>query len=123
MLERNHKIEITDEGVIYIDYLTADYQQFDKLIVEEPICISFYTKEGYDHFIKGYKKYLYNNTTVEEIHSKINYIEYLFKSQIKLGKEEIEGSFEIIKAASKIIGLSEKEIYKYILKNETKLNK
>lgn len=105
------RIEITNEGVIYIDWLTADYACFDEAILKDSVYMVVQSKRGYEIFLAGYKDYLYHHTTIKELHRRIDYIQYLFKVQTELAEKTIASSFRVIKAAAKILGKSESELY------------
>lgn len=106
------RIEISDEGVIFIDFLTADYAALDEVIMNDSVYVIVSSKEGYDKMLKGYKDYLYHNHSVKDNHSKIDYINYLYDLQVEQAREAIGSSLKVIRAASRILGISEKELYK-----------
>lgn len=114
------EIQITDEGVIYIDNLLADYKSFDDSIMQYSVNVIFYSKQGYEHFVAGYKNYLSKINSVKEIHRKIDFIEYLYKMKAKFAEDAISSSLAVIKYASRVLGISETEIYKH---NIEQLNK
>lgn len=75
------KIEISDEGVIFIDGLTADYEALDNEISKESVEISFTTKNAYDSLYEGYKEYLQKSSSVAEIQKKLDIIKFIFDYQ------------------------------------------
>lgn len=105
------RIEITDEGVIYIDWLLADYAAFDEAILKYSVYIVVQSKQGYEKVLARYKDYLYHHTTIKELHRRIDYLEYLFKVQAELAEKAIASNFRVIKAAARILGKSENELY------------
>lgn len=107
------RIEITDEGVIYIDNLTADYGSFDETLEKYAVYVVISSKEGYEKMKKGYIDYLTKHKAVKDIHSKIDYLDYLYKAVQAQAEDIIAYSFKTIKAAARILGMSELEIYKH----------
>lgn len=115
------RIEITDEGVIYIDWLTADYASFDEAILKCSVYVVFQSKQGYEKLMAGYKDYLYQHTTIKELHRRIDYLEYLYKVRKELAEKEIASSFRVIKAAARILGKSESELYQHNIERLNRL--
>ena len=72
------KIEISDEGVIFIDGLTADYEALDNEISKESVEISFTSKNAYDSLYEGYKEYLQKNYSVAEIQKKLDIVKFFY---------------------------------------------
>ena len=116
------KINVSDEGIVFIDGLLADYAALDDAIDNNSIEMSFASKNAYDSLYEGYKEYLNNNATVAEIHDKLDFIKFVYENQRQLAKQAIGSSLEIIKSASKILGISMADTYKEIVERLKLLN-
>ena len=108
------KITVTDEGIIFIDDLTADYEALDKAIDYYSVEMSFASKNAYDSLYEGYKEYLNDNATVSEIHRKLDYIKFIYEYQRQLAKLAIGSTLKVIESASKILGISMSDTYNEI---------
>lgn len=108
------KILITDEGIIFIDDLTADYKALNYAIDHYSIEISFESKNGYDILYEGYKEYLNNNASVSEIHRKLDFIKFAYEYQRQLAKLAIGSTLKVIESASRILGISMTDTYNNI---------
>lgn len=109
------KIYVTDEGIIYIDGLLADYEALNDAIENDSIEMFFASKNAYDSLHEGYKEYLNDNATVSEIHKKLDFIKFIYKNQRQLAKEAIGSTLKVIESASKILGISMAETYNQIV--------
>ena len=109
------KINVSDEGIVSIDGLLADYAALDDAIDNNSVEMSFASKNAYDSLYEGYKEYLNKNATVAEIHMKLDFIKFIYTNQRQLAKQAIGSSLEIIKSASKILGISMAETYNQIV--------
>lgn len=109
------KIYVTDEGIVYIDGLLADYEALDDAIEEDTIEMFFASKNAYDSLYLGYQGYLNDNATVAEIHKKLDFIKFIYENQRQLAKQAIGSTLKILKSASKILGISMADTYKEIV--------
>lgn len=109
------KIFVTDEGIIYIDGLTADYDALDEAIDEYSVEMSFASKNAYDSFYEGYKKYLNDIASVTEIHRKLDFVKFIYEYQRELAKQAIGSTLKVIESASRILGISMAETYNQIV--------
>lgn len=109
-------INISDEGVVYIDSLAADMEALDETIENNSVLMNCYSKNGYDIMYLNYKEYLCNSgATVAEIHKKLDFVNFLFLNQQNLAKEALGSVLRVIESASRILGISMKEIYQKIV--------
>lgn len=109
-------IHISDEGVVYIDSLTADMEALDETIENNSVLMDCYSKNGYDIMYQNYKKYLCKSgATVAEIHKKLDFVNFLFLNQQNLAKEALGSVLRVIESASRILGVSMKETYQKIV--------
>lgn len=109
-------INISDEGVVYIDSLAADMEALDETIENNSVLMNCYSKNGYDIMYQNYKEYLCKSgATVAEIHKKLYFVNFLFLNQQNLAKEALGSVLRVIESASRILGVSMKEIYQKIV--------
>ena len=109
------KIYVTDEGIVYIDGLLADYEALNDAIENDSIEMFFASKNAYDSLHEGYKEYLNDNATVSEIHKKLDFIKFIYENQRQLAKQAIGSTLKILESASKILGISMADTYKEIV--------
>lgn len=109
------KIYVTDDGLVYIDGLLADYEALDDAIEEDSIEMFFASKNAYDSLYLGYQGYLNDNATVAEIHKKLDFIKFIYENQRQLAKQAIGSTLKILESASKILGISMADTYKEIV--------
>lgn len=109
-------ISISDEGVVYIDNITADMQALDESIENNSILMHFDSKEGYEAMFVNYTSYLIDSgATVAEIHKKLDYVTFLYQNQQNLTKEAVGSVLRVIESASRILGISMAETYHNIV--------
>lgn len=109
-------INISDEGVVYIDGITADMAALDETIENNSILMNCYSKNGYNILYENYKAYLNESgATVAEIHKKLDFVNYLYQNQCNLAKEALGSVLKVIEATSKILGISMAETYHKIV--------
>ena len=109
-------INISDEGVVYIDSLTADMAALDETIENNSVLMNCCSKNGYDIMYENYKAYLNESrATVAEIHKKLDFVNYLYQNQCNLAKEALGSVLKVIEASSKILGISMAEAYHKIV--------
>ena len=109
-------INISDEGVVYIDGLTADMAALDETIENNSVLMNCCSKNGYDIMYENYKAYLNESrATVAEIHKKLDFVNYLYQNQCNLAKEALGSVLKVIEASSKILGISMAEAYHNIV--------
>ena len=110
------KINISDEGVVYIDSITADMAALDETIENNSVLMYCCSKNGYDIMYENYKAYLNESrATVAEIHKKLDFVNYLYQYQCNLAKEALGSVLKVIEASSKILGISMAETYHKIV--------
>lgn len=109
-------INISDEGVVYIDGLTVDMAALDETIENNSILMNCSSENGYNIMFECYKAYLNESgATVTEIHKKLDFVNYLYQNQCNLAKEAVGSVLRIIESASKILGISMAETYHNIV--------
>lgn len=111
------KISVSDEGVVYIDNITADMQALDESIENNSILMHYDSKNGYETMFENYKAYLIDSgATIAEIHKKLDFVTFLYQNQQNLAKEAVGTVLKVIESASRIFGTSMAEIYHKIVK-------
>ena len=108
-------ITISDEGVVFIDDITADMEALDESINNNSVLMYCESENGYKSMYENYKAYLIDSdASVKEIHLKLDFVKFLYQNQQNLAKEAVGSVLRIIKSASRLIGLSMAETYKLI---------
>lgn len=109
-------INISDEGVVFIDGLTADMAALDETIENNSILMNCSSENGYNIMYKNYREFLCESgATVAEIHKKLDFVNYLYQNQCNLAKEALGSVLKVIEASSKILGISMAETYRIIV--------
>lgn len=110
------KISVSDEGIVFIDNITADMQALDESIENNSILMHYASKNGYEIMFENYKAYLIDSSaTVAEIHKKLDFVTFLFQNQQNLAKEAVGTVLNVIESASRILGISMAETYHKIV--------
>lgn len=110
-------IKISDEGIVFIDDITADMEALDESINNNSVMMYCQSEDGYRKMYDTYKAYLINSgANVKMIHKKLDFINFLYQNQLSLTREAIGSVLKIIESASRLIGLSMAETYKLIVK-------
>lgn len=110
-------ILISEEGIIFIDNITADVEALDECINNNSVLMYCESKEGFDNMFNRYKAYLIKSgANVKVIHKKLDFINFLYQNQKNLSREAIGSVLKIIESASRLIGLSMSDTYKLIVK-------
>lgn len=66
MQDRNKEVvTITDEGIVYIDYLVADYTILINLIASDNCIIVFDSEEAYNNLKRNLEQYIKNVCSIE----------------------------------------------------------
>lgn len=115
-------IFITDEGIICVNGISADYEAVDDMIENYSIEMSFASKNAYDSFYEGYKEYLQKNTTVADIHKKLDFVKFIYDYQQDLAKQAINSCLKAIEAASEILNITMEDTYNRIVERLKLLN-
>lgn len=109
-------INISDEGVVFIDGLTADMAALNETIENNSILMNCSSENGYNIMYKNYREFLCESgATVAEIHKKLDFVNFLYVNQSNLKKEALGSVLKVIEAASRILGVSMAETYHNIV--------
>lgn len=110
------KINISDEGVVYIDGLTADMAALDETIENNSVLMYCCSENGYSIMFENYRAFLCKSgATVAEIHKKLDFVKFLFENQQNLLKEAVGSALRIIESVPRILGISRTEAYHRII--------
>lgn len=109
-------INISDEGVVYIDGLTADMAALDETIENNSVLMYCCSENGYSIMFENYRAFLNKSgATVAEIHKKLDFVKFLFENQQNLLKEAVGSALRIIESVPRILGISRTEAYHRII--------
>lgn len=109
-------IKISDEGIVFIDDITADMEALDESINNNSVMMCCHSEEGFRNMYDTYKAYLINSGANDKmIHKKLDFINFLYQNQENLSKEAVGSVLKIIESASRLIGLSMADTYKLIV--------
>ena len=109
-------ISISDEGVVYIDKITADMEALNESIDNNSVLMYCQSENGFNIMYENYKAYLIDSgATVSMIHKKLDFVKFLYQNQQNLAKEAVGSVLRIIESASKILGISMAETYHNIV--------
>ena len=85
MEETNKQVvTITDEGIIIIDYLVADYTMLINLIAKDNCMLTFDSEEAYNSLINGIYQYIRENCTIELGERIIKFIAEEWSQQVEI---------------------------------------
>lgn len=84
-MHENNKtiVEVSDEGVIYIDYLTADYEFLFNLIINKSCHLYISSIRAYLSLTMGMQDWLRENKTIEEYNEVSDFIYNEYKANIE----------------------------------------
>lgn len=117
-------ILISEEGIIFIDNITADVEALDDCINNNSVLMYCQSTEGYENMFARYKAFLIKSgANIKLIHKKLDFISFLFQNQQNLTKEAVGSALKIIESASRLMGLSISDTYKLIVERLNYLKK
>lgn len=84
-MHENNKtiVEVSDEGGIYIDYLTADYEFLFNLIINKSCHLDIASMRAYLKLTLGMQDWMKENKTIEEYNEVSNFISNEYKDSIE----------------------------------------
>lgn len=88
-MEENNEtiVEVTNEGIIFVNYLAADYEFLFNLIMNKSCHLEIASGEGYLALTLGMQNWMFENKSVEEYQEVTNFI----KSEYKTNVEQLNG--------------------------------
>lgn len=88
-MDENNKtiVEVTDEGIIFVDYLTADCEFLFNLIMNKSCHLEIASEEGYLALTLAMQNWMFENKSVEEYREVTNFIKSEYKTSVELINE------------------------------------
>lgn len=83
LVDNKTMVEVSDEGVIYIDYLTADYEFLFNLIINKSCHLDIASVGAYLKLTMGMQDWMKENKTIEEYNEVSNFIKNEYKANIE----------------------------------------
>lgn len=80
-------VEVTDEGIIFVDYLTADYEMLFNLIISKSCQLDIASEAGYLAVTLGMQNWMFENKTIEEYQEVTDFIKSEYKRSVELINE------------------------------------
>lgn len=84
-MQKNNKeiIEVTDEGIIFMNYLPADYEVLFDLIMYKSCKLNFASEAAWLSLTLGMQNWMFENKTVEEYQEVTDFICSEYKASIE----------------------------------------
>lgn len=84
-MDENNKtiVEVTDEGIIYVDYLIADYESLFNLIMNKSCHLEIASVGGFLALTLGMQNWMFENKSVEEYQEVTNFIISEYKTNVE----------------------------------------
>lgn len=84
-MDENNKtiVEVTDEGIIFINYLTADYEFLFNLIMNKSCHLEIASVKEYLALTLGMQNWMFENKSVEEYQEVTNFIINEYKTSVE----------------------------------------
>ena len=76
-------VEVSDEGIIFVDYLAADYEFLFNLIINKSCHLDIASVEAYLKLTMGMQDWMKENKTIEEYNEVSNFIKNEYKADIE----------------------------------------
>ena len=84
-MDENDKtmVEVTDEGIIFVDYLAADYEFLFNLIINKSCHLYISSVRAYLNLIMGMQDWMKENKTIEEYNEVSDFIYNEYKANVE----------------------------------------
>lgn len=84
-MQENNKtiVEVSDEGIIFVDYLTADYEFLFNLIINKSCHLEIASEEGYLALTLGMQNWMWENKSVDEYQEVTDFICSEYKANVE----------------------------------------
>lgn len=76
-------VEVSDEGIIFVDYLAADYEFLYNLIINKSCHLDIASVGAYLKLTMGMQDWMKENKTIEEYNEVSNFIKNEYKANIE----------------------------------------
>ena len=84
-MDENNKtiVEVTDEGIIFVDYLTANYEFLFNLIINKSCHLDIASMRAYLNLTMGMQDWMKENKTIEEYNEVSDFISNEYKTSVE----------------------------------------
>ena len=84
-MDENNKtiVEVTDEGIIFVNYLIADYEFLFNLIMNKSCHLEIASVKGYLALTLGMQNWMFENKSVEEYNEVSDFISNEYKASVE----------------------------------------
>lgn len=84
-MHENNKtvVEVSDEGIIFVDYLAADYEFLFDLIISESCHLEIASISAYLNLTMGMQNWMKENKTIEEYNEVSDFISNEYKASVE----------------------------------------
>lgn len=76
-------VEVTDEGIIFVDYLAADYEFLFNLIINKSCHLDIASMRAYLNLTMGMQDWMKENKTIEEYNEVSDFISNEYKASVE----------------------------------------
>lgn len=85
MQEQNKEvIQVSEEGIMFIDFLPTDYKDLVNLIAEDNCLLIFDTEESYYNLQKGVAEFIRENCSIELGNKVVKFIAEEYSQQVEI---------------------------------------
>lgn len=83
MQEQNKEvIQVSEEGIMFINYLPADFPTLINLIAEDNCILIFYSEESYNNLLQEISQFIRENCSIELGNKVIKFIADEYSQQV-----------------------------------------
>ena len=84
-MHENNKtvVEVSDEGIIFVDYLAADYEFLFNLIINKSCHLDIASMRAYLNLTMGMQDWMKENKTIEEYNEVSDFISNEYKASVE----------------------------------------
>lgn len=84
-MHENNKtvVEVSDEGIIFVDYLAADYEFLFNLIINKSCHLNIASMRAYLNLTMGMQNWMKENKTIEEYNEVSDFISNEYKTSVE----------------------------------------
>lgn len=76
-------VEVSDEGIIFVDYLAADYEFLFNLIINKSCHLDIASMRAYLNLTMGMQDWMKENKTIEEYNEVSDFISNEYKTSVE----------------------------------------
>lgn len=84
-MQENNKtvVEVSDEGIIFVDYLAVDYEFLFNLIINKSCHLDIASMRSYLNLTMGMQDWMKENKTIEEYNEVSDFISNEYKASVE----------------------------------------